>query len=410
MGLLTREFPPEVYGGAGVHVEYLSRELAQLPGLDLAVYCFGSPRPSGLVRAAFGSWPALPEEGAGAALQAVAADLRMAAALTDADVVHSHTWYANLGGHLAKLLYGVPHVMTAHSLEPLRPWKADQLGGGYAVSSFCERAAIESADAIVAVSGAMAADVRACYPQVDPSRVRVIHNGIDPDEYRRDERTDVLARFGIEPDRPVVMWVGRITGQKGIGHLLDMAELVSSDAQLVFCAGAPDTPAIGSEMRNRAAVLAERRRGVHWIEEMLPRSDVVQLLSHATVFVCPSIYEPFGLINLEAMACGVPVVATAVGGIPEIVVDGETGWLVPVGPVSGAGSPLAGSVPAAAGLEVEPAALGAALAERVNRVLGDPSEAVAMGQAGRRRVLDFFTWRAVAEQTASLYRQLVDRH
>jgi starch synthase len=385
VALLTREYPPEVYGGAGVHVEYLSRELTAF--CEVAVYCFGAPRADPLVAASYEPWAELPSAGAGAALQAMATDLRMAAGVGGADLVHSHTWYANLGGQLAKMVHAVPHVMTTHSLEPLRPWKADQLGGGYAVSSFCERSAIESADAVIAVSSAMAEDVLGVYPAVDPDRVHVIHNGIDPAEYRYDPATDVLERFGIDPAQPSVMWIGRVTAQKGIGHLLDMAEHVDPCAQLVFLAGAPDTPEIGAEMSSRAARLAEQRGGVHWIEAMLPRPEVVQLLSHASLFVCPSVYEPFGLINLEAMACGLPVVASAVGGIPEIVVDGVTGYLVPV-PEGGAG-------------------LGSALAERVNALLADPALARRMGEAGRARVESSFTWSAIAERTAQLYASLV---
>ncbi|MGA3353002.1 MAG: glycogen synthase [Acidimicrobiales bacterium] len=385
VALLTREFPPEVYGGAGVHVEYLSRELAGL--VEVEVYCFGKQRSSPLVRGAYESWDALPLGGPGLALQAVATDLRMAADAGGADVVHSHTWYTNLGGHLAKLLHGVPHLMTLHSLEPLRPWKADQLGGGYALSSFCERTAIEASDAVIAVSASMADDVQRVYPSVDASRIVVIHNGIDPDEYRPDDRIDVLERLGIEPDRPTVMWVGRVTAQKGVGHLLDMAALLPDEVQLVFLAGAADNPEIGAEMSWRAGALGGQRKGMHWIEAMLPRPEVVQLLSHATVFVCPSVYEPFGLINLEAMACGLPVVATAVGGIPEIVVDGVTGYLVP--------------------LPDPDAGLGAALFERVNAVLSDTALACAMGEAGRQRVLHEFTWKAIAARTAELYASLI---
>lgn len=384
VALLTREFPPEVYGGAGVHVEYLSRELAAL--IDAEVYCFGRPRSSPLVKGAFAPWNELPESGGAAALQAMATDLRMAAAVEGATLVHSHTWYANLGGHLAKLLYGIPHVMTSHSLEPLRPWKAEQLGGGYALSSFCERIAIESADAVIAVSLAMAEDVLRVYPAIDPARVVVIHNGIDPHEYRPDAATDVLERFGIEPDRPCVIWIGRVTAQKGIDHLLDMAELVDRDAQLLFLAGAADTPEIGAAMKARATDLAERRDGVHWIEGMLARRDVVQLLSHASVFVCPSVYEPFGLINLEAMACSLPVVATAVGGIPEIVVEGETGHLVPV--------------------RDDRTGLGADLADRVNDLLRSPATASTMGARGRIRVEASFSWSSIAERTVQLYRTL----
>jgi starch synthase len=385
VAILTREFPPEVYGGAGVHVEYLSRELAKVT--DVEVYCFGQPRASALVQAAFAPWDELPAGGAGAALQAMATDLRMASAVAGASVVHSHTWYANFGGHLAKLLYDVPHVMTSHSLEPLRPWKAEQLGGGYALSSFCERTAIEAADAVVAVSNDMANDVLRCYPGVDEQRVVVIHNGIDTAEYRPDPGTDVLERLGIDPKRPIVMWLGRVTAQKGIGHLLDMAPFVVGDAQLVFLAGAADTVEIGEEMTARAKALAQSRDGVFWLDGMLPRHEVVQVLSHATVFVCPSLYEPFGLINVEAMACAAPVVATAVGGIPEIVVDGVTGYLV--------------EVPA------DVALLGRALADRVNALLDDPLRAIAMGEAGRERVAEHFTWQAVAERTAALYESLL---
>jgi starch synthase len=381
VAMLTREFPPEVYGGAGVHVEYLSRELAKL--VDLEVHCFGAPRASPLVAGAYQPWSELPSEGAGAALQAMAVDLRMAAAVGDAEIVHSHTWYANLGGHFAKLLYGVPHVMTSHSLEPLRPWKAEQLGGGYALSSFCEKTAIESADAVIAVSEDMARDVRRIYPALDPAKVIVIHNGIDAEQYRPDPGTEVLERLGIDPKRPIVMWIGRVTAQKGISHLLDMADLIAPEAQLVFLAGAADTPEIGIEMAGRATALRQRRDGVHWIDAMLARVEVIQLLSHATVFVCPSTYEPFGLINVEAMACAAPVVATAVGGIPEIVVDQVTGYLV--------------AVPA------DLSGLGAALAERVNGLLADPSMASAMGAAGRERVQEHFTWQAVAAKTAALY-------
>jgi starch synthase len=311
----------------------------------------------------------------------------MAAALDEVSLVHSHTWYANLGGHLAKLLYDIPHVMTSHSLEPLRPWKRDQLGGGYALSSFCERTAIEAVDAVIAVSSSMAEDIRRVYPAIDPSRIAVIHNGIDPDEYRHDERVDVLERYGIDPHRPSVVWIGRVTQQKGISHLLDMAGLIIPDVQLILLAGAPDTPEIGAEMRERASSLARSRSGVHWIEGMLPRQEVIQLLSHASVFVCPSVYEPFGLINLEAMACGLPVVATAVGGIPEIVVEGVTGHLVTVGS--------------------DPSALGAALAERVNALLVAPSIATAMGKEGRRRVEEQFSWQAIARTTMRLYESLL---
>jgi len=393
VALLTREYPPEVYGGAGVHVEYLSRALASR--VELGVRCFGAPRDSDLVAGTYQPWDALPADRQGAALRVMSVGLRMAADLEGVDLVHSHTWYANLPGHLAKLLYRVPHVMTAHSLEPLRPWKAEQLGAGYALSMFCERTAIESADAVIAVSGAMREDVVRAYPDVDPARIHVIHNGIDAEEYHPDPGTDVLERLGVDPVVPSVMFVGRITRQKGITHLLDAAELFDP-AQLILCAGAPDTPEIGEEMRRRVEALRRRRPGVFWIEEMLARREVVQLLSHASVFVCPSVYEPFGLINVEAMACGVPVVASAVGGIPEIVVDGTTGALV----AFEAGDDAIGS-------PRDPAGFARAFADRVNTLLADPALAARLGAAGRRRVLDEFQWDAIADATVGLYASLV---
>jgi alpha-maltose-1-phosphate synthase len=395
VALLTREYPPEVYGGAGVHVEYLSRELARL--VEASVYCFGAPRRDDLVAATYLPWDEIPADGPGPALQTMSVDLRMAADTKGADVVHSHTWYTNLAGHLAKLLYGVPHVMTAHSLEPLRPWKAEQLGAGYALSSFCERTAIESADAVIAVSTAMQRDVEQAYPAVPPGRIHVIHNGIDPDEYRPDHGTDVLGRLGIDPSLPSVLFVGRITRQKGIVHLLEAAEHLPDDVQLILCAGAPDTPEIGAEMRARVDELRFRRSHVLWIEEMLPRRDMIQVFSHATVFVCPSVYEPFGLINLEAMACEVPVVASATGGIPEIVVDGETGYLVPFEPGGDTfGSPR------------DAARFAADLARPINDLLADPAKARRFGEAGRRRVLEHFSWSAIARQTVELYHEQLD--
>jgi starch synthase len=383
-----------VYGGAGVHVEYLSRELAHF--VDVSVYCFGAPRSSPLVAGSYQPWSEISGLRQGAALRAMSVGLLMSADVEGVDIVHSHTWYANYGGHLAQLLYDIPHVMTAHSLEPLRPWKAEQLGSGYALSTHIERTAMESADAVIAVSEAMGRDILAAYPGVEPGRVHVIHNGIDPDEYRRDDRTDVLGRLGIDPARPMVMFLGRVTRQKGIVHLIDAAARIDPDAQMVLCAGAPDTPEIGAEVREKVAGLRRARGGVFWIEEMLPRSDVVQLLSHAAVFVCPSVYEPFGLINLEAMACGLPVVASAVGGIPEIVIDGETGYLV----AFDAGGDVIGS-------PRDPERFAADLADRVNDLLADARRARDFGQAGRRRVLEHFSWRAIAARTAELYDQLV---
>lgn len=389
--LLTREYPPEVYGGAGVHVEYLARELRVVVD-DVRVHCFGAPRtepgvtayaePAGLA-------------GANAALRTMGVDLEMAAACAGTDLVHSHTWYANLAGHTAKLLHGVPHVVTAHSLEPLRPWKAEQLGGGYALSSWCERVAIEAADAVVAVSAGMRADVLAAYPAVDPDRVVVIHNGIDTDEYRRDPATDVVERLGIDAEQPSVVFVGRITRQKGLPYLLRAVRSLDPDVQLVLLAGAPDTPEIEAEVRGLIDELrAERAGAVLWEPEMLPRPEVVQVLSHASVFVCPSIYEPMGIVNLEAMACSTPVVATATGGIPEVVVDGSTGLLVPL---------ETGADGAPADPDRFVADLGAAIAE----MLGEPVRAAAMGAEGRRVAEERFAWSAIAERTAQLYEDLV---
>ena len=395
VALLTREFPPEVYGGAGVHVEYLARELASL--VDLRVHCFGAPRASPLVAATYQPWAALAGPAPyAAALQTMSVDLAMAAGVKGVDLVHSHTWYANLGGHLAKLLYGIPHVVTTHSLEPLRPWKAEQLGGGYALSRFCERTALEAADAVIAVSEEMRRDLLKSYPAIDAERVRVIHNGIDPEEYRPGRGTDVLRRHGVDPTRPSVIFVGRITRQKGLVHLLEAAPMIDRSAQLVLCAGAPDTPEIGAAVRRLVADVERARGGLVWIDEMLPRAEVIQLLSQATVFVCPSIYEPFGLVNLEAMACEVAVVASHTGGIPEIVVEGETGCLVKFERGDDQfGSPR------------DPKRFASDLARAINGLLADPARARRLGRAGRRRVIERFSWSAIAERTAALYGSLL---
>ncbi|GLW10948.1 glycogen synthase [Microtetraspora sp. NBRC 13810] len=384
--LLSREYPPEVYGGAGVHVEYLARELRRLA--DVRVRCFGAPRaeegvtayraPEGLARA-------------NAALQVLGADLEMAAGCAGADVVHSHTWYANFAGHVAKMLYGTPHVVTTHSLEPLRPWKAEQLGGGYTLSSWAERTALAAADAVVAVSEGMRKDVLTTYPEISPEKVTVIHNGIDTAEYAPDHGVEALRGHGIDPGRPYAVFVGRITRQKGLTHLLRAARDLDPGAQLVLCAGAPDTPEIEAEVR--ALVAGLDREGVVWISEMLPRPEVIQILSHATVFVCPSVYEPMGIVNLEAMACETAVVATATGGIPEVVADGSTGLLVPVDQ-------------AADGTPHDPELFAAGLATRINALLGDPGRAAAMGRAGRERAVAHFSWTRIAERTAELYRTL----
>ncbi|MGR6535106.1 glycogen synthase [Streptomyces rochei] len=386
VGLLTREYPPDVYGGAGVHVEFLARELGRL--VDLDVHCWGEGRTEGVLR--HRSWSAL--DGANDALRTFSVDLAMAAALQGRELVHSHTWYANLGGHLAKLLHGAPHVVTAHSLEPLRPWKAEQLGGGYALSSWAERTAVESADAVIAVSGAMREDVLACYPAIAADRVHVVHNGIDTTLYRPDPGTDALDRIGLDRSRPYVLFVGRITRQKGVPHLLRAARAIDPAAQLVLCAGAPDTPEIDREFRDLFAELSRSREGVHWIPRMLPRPEVIQLLTHAAVFVCPSVYEPLGIVNLEAMACGTPVVASRVGGIPEVVADGETGVLVP--------RDASGTADGDRDFE-------AGLARALDSLLGDPDAARRMGEAGRARAVAEFGWDAVARRTVRLYEEIL---
>ncbi|ALO97835.1 glycosyl transferase family 1 [Streptomyces hygroscopicus subsp. limoneus] len=378
VGLLTREYPPDVYGGAGVHVEFLARELTAL--VDLEVHCWGEGRGVGVVR--HRPWSVL--DGSNDALRTFSVDLAMAAALEGRELVHSHTWYANLADHVAKLLYGIPHVVTAHSLEPLRPWKAEQLGGGYALSGWAERTAVEAADAVIAVSGAMRDDILACYPALDPARVHVVHNGIDTRLYRPDHGTDALTRHGIDPARPYVLFVGRITRQKGVPHLLRAVRDIDPGTQVVLCAGAPDTPEIEREFQELFEELRRVRAGVFWIPQMLPRTEVIQLLTHATVFACPSVYEPLGIVNLEAMACGTPVVASRVGGIPEVVDDGRTGLLVDVDD----------------GFE-------SGLARALDAVLGDPDAARRMGEAGRVRAVGEFGWDAVARRTAGLYEEIV---
>ena len=378
VALLTREYPPEVYGGAGVHVTYLARELAPL--VDLTVHCQGADRPDAV---AHRPWDLLAD--ANQALQVISTDLSMAAAVgpgtNSAQLLHSHTWYANLAGHLGAMLYDIPHVMTMHSLEALRPWKAEQLGGGYTVSSWCERVAAASAAAVVAVSDGMRADIMAAYPEIPAERIRVIRNGIDTAEYRPDPNTEVLERYGIDLARPYVIFVGRITRQKGVPVLLRAASGLIPEAQLVLLAGAADTQEQLAEVTELVDGLRATRSGVFWIPEMLPKHDVIQLLTHATVFAIPSIYEPLGIVNLEAMACGTAVVGSRTGGIPEVVADGETGLLVPAG---------------------EPEPLAAAL----NTLLSDPDRAAAMGQAGRKRAEAEFGWPAIAAQTADLYAEL----
>jgi len=376
--ILTREFPPDVYGGAGVHVDFLVRELRRL--VDVDVHCMGGPREGATAHSE--DDPRL--AGANPALRILSADLAMAAGVAGADLVHSHTWYANLAGHLAALLHDVPHVLTAHSLEPQRPWKAEQLGGGYRVSSWVERTAYEAASAVIAVSEGMRADVLEAYPAVDPDRVHVIHNGIDTDFYRPDPGRDVLDRLGVDPARPYLTFVGRITRQKGVPHLLRAGLLMDPELQLVLLAGAADTPELAAETDAAVAELRQSRDGVFVVSEMLPREDVRQVLTHATVFCCPSVYEPLGIVNLEAMACETAVVASRVGGIPEVVVDGETGLLVDLDPA-------------------DPADFEQRLAAAVDELVRDPARAAAMGRAGRARAVERFGWDAVADRTVALY-------
>jgi alpha-maltose-1-phosphate synthase len=388
VALLTREYPPEVYGGAGTHVEYLARELRRLT--EVSVHCWGAPRDEPRVTS-HGPWAALSDpKPEAAALQAMSINLAMAAAVKGADVVHSHTWYANFGGHLAKLMWSIPHVLTTHSLEPLRPWKSEQLGGGYALSMFCERTAIEAADAVIAVSLGMRDDVLTCYPQVKPERVHVIHNGIDPEIYRPQRSDETLARLGVDPNRPYAFFNGRITRQKGLHLLLAAALKMDPRHQLVIVASNPDTPEIGAEVAALADRVRSERGNLTWIGRYIPLNELIHLHSGAAVFVCPSIYEPFGLVNLEAMACETAVVASRVGGIQDIVVEGETGYLVDYDPDN-------------------PDAFTTALAARIEELLSDPPLATKMGKAGRERVLRHFGWPAIAARTVELYESLSGR-
>jgi alpha-maltose-1-phosphate synthase len=389
--LLTREYPTDVYGGAGVHVENLAAVLRSRA--DVRVRAFGDPRDEPGVT----GYPDLPElAGANAALRTFGVDLAIAADCDGADVVHSHTWYANLAGHLAGLLYEVPHVLSAHSLEPLRPWKAEQLGGGYALSSWAERTAYLGAARVIAVSAGMRADILRSYPQVDPDKVVVVHNGIDLSGWSRQEDDDTVRALGIDPQRPAVVFVGRITRQKGLPYLLRAAERLPDDVQLVLCAGAPDTPEIMTEVSGLTEKLREQRSGVVWIERMLPRDELCKVLSAATTFVCPSVYEPLGIVNLEAMACEAAVVGTATGGIPEVVEDGVTGRLVPIDQVDdGTGTPR------------DPERFVADLAATLTEVTSDPAKAREMGIAGRRRAQDHFSWDTIADRTIEVYEAAV---
>jgi starch synthase len=387
--LLSREYPPDVYGGAGVHVAELVRALRSRADLDVRVRCFGAARDEPGTTA-YADLPELAD--ANAALRTIGVDLPMAGDCAGADVVHSHTWYANLAGHLAGLLHGVPHVVTAHSLEPLRPWKAEQLGGGYALSSWVERTAYEGASAVIAVSGGMRADVLRSYPAVDPDRVHVVHNGIDTELWSRREQPDAVRALGVDPDRRSVVFVGRITRQKGLPYFLRAVASLDPEVQIVLCAGAPDTPEIIAEVEALVETLRRDRDGVVWINRMLEREDVVALLSSATAFACPSVYEPLGIVNLEAMACEAAVVGTATGGIPEVVDDGVTGRLVPIEQSDdGTGTPL------------DPERFVADMAATLAEVVADPDRARAMGAAGRARAVDEFSWGTVAERTLAVY-------
>ncbi|MDH6278410.1 starch synthase [Aurantimicrobium minutum] len=385
--LLTKEYPPEIYGGAGVHVTELVKALRT--SLEVQVRCFGAPRSEQDV-----TNYEVPTElsEANSVLQTIGVNLLMANDAAGADVVHSHTWYANEAGRVAQLLHGIPHVITAHSLEPLRPWKAEQLGGGYRVSSQIEKSAYESADAVIAVSAGMRLDILRSYPHIDPAKVHVVHNGIDVDAWAPTANPELLERWGIDSSRPSVVFVGRITRQKGLPYLLEAAERLPSEVQLILCAGAPDTPEIKAEVEHKVAQLQAQREGVIWITDHLPRHELAAILSAGTTFVCPSIYEPLGIVNLEAMACGIPVVGTATGGIPEVVEDGVTGWLVPIEQVQdGTGTP------------VNPEKFVSDLEQALREAVSDPARAQQMGVAARERARVHFDWMAIAEQTRAIY-------
>jgi len=388
--LITREYPPEVYGGAGVHVAELVRALRER--IEVMVRCFGMPRDEAnvanyLVPAELSS--------ANASIATLGVDLQIAQDVGGTNLVHSHTWYANAAGHLASLLHDVPHVVTAHSLEPLRPWKAEQLGGGYRVSSWIEKIAFESAAAVIAVSEGMRRDILRSYPAIDEQKVTVVYNGIDVERWMPVDDTELVRSLGIDPDRPSVVFVGRITRQKGLPFLLRAAALLPPDVQLVLCAGAPDTPEIFAEVQAGVAALQDERSGVVWLDTLLSQHDLSAVLSQATTFVCPSVYEPLGIVNLEAMACSVPVVGTATGGIPEVVDDGVTGRLVPIEQAQdGTGTPL------------DPDRFVADLAATLTEVVSDPVAAQRMGEAGRARAEQDFSWSAIADRTTEIYRSL----
>ncbi|MBB5831453.1 glycogen synthase [Brachybacterium aquaticum] len=391
--LLTKEYPPEVYGGAGVHVAELTKVLR--PHIDVRVRAFGAEREE---EGTFSYTIPAELEGANAALSTLGTDLLIAADCAGADLIHSHTWYVNFAGHIASLLHGAPHVLSAHSLEPLRPWKAEQLGGGYKVSSFAERTAYEGAAGVIAVSGGMREDILRAYPSVDPAKVHVVHNGIDIDSWSPNPETSALTSRGIDPEAPTIVFVGRITRQKGLPYFLRAVRELPDGIQVVLCAGAPDTPEIAKEVDDLVAELQQTRTGVHLITEMLPRDQLTQILTHATTFVCPSVYEPLGIVNLEAMACGIPVVASATGGIPEVVDDGVTGYLVPIEQVTdGTGTP------------VDPEKFVGDLRDTLVKMVSDPARAKEMGEASRRRAAEHFSWTSIAERTLEVYRTVIEQ-
>jgi starch synthase len=398
--LFTREYPPYVYGGAGVHVEYLSRELARL--IEVEVHCWGdqqSETPSLHVRGAE-PWPEITNGTTGkfkGALEALSLNLTQIKALSGVDVTHTHTWYVAMAGFLAKKLYSIPFVLTVHSLEPLRAWKAEQLGSGYAMSSWMEKTAILDADAVIAVSKGTKDDIIRAYPGIDPAKVHVIYNGIDLAEYRKTSETTALTDYGVDPTRPYVLFVGRITRQKGVTHLVDAIEYMPPETQVVLCAGAPDTPEIAEEMRQKYAEAHNKNPRVVWIEKMVTKPEVIQLYSNARVFCCPSVYEPFGIINLEAMACETAVVASSTGGIKEVVVDGETGYLVPFEQDPTTSFPT------------HPDKFARDLGAKVTELLSDPVKCERFGKTGRKRVEDVFSWTSVAAQTVELYKDLCGR-
>jgi alpha-maltose-1-phosphate synthase len=400
VGLFTREFPPQIYGGAGVHVDYLSRELAK--EISVEVHCWGPQKSDNgnlQVRGAV-PWEEITNGTEGKfknALEALSLNLTQVKSLTGINIVHTHTWYTSMAGYLAKKLYNIPFVLTTHSLEPLRAWKAEQLGSGYAMSSWMERTAILDADAIIAVSQGTKADILRAYPEVKAERVHVIYNGIDLAEYRKRSDTKALTDHGVDTTIPYVLFLGRVTRQKGVTHLVDALRYLPRETQVVLCAGAPDTPEIAAELRQKVESARREHPRVVWIEKMVTKQEAIQLYSHARVFCCPSIYEPFGIINLEAMACRTPVVASATGGIKEVVVDGETGYLVPFD-----GDPVTG-------FPIDPEKFARDLAFQINRLLEDPDRCRRFGDAGRRRVEETFSWTAIAKQTIRLYERVIQQ-